>query len=174
MICEFGYNCRHYLPKFQKCRKLIDKCRVREELLAEKWLGTQDTLVYLNSTNDAVIKGVVSGEIAAKFQKDRKLMVGLSVAWQYDDCYLKDSAGVCLYFEQHSGRKIFCLADLKHIDSEHPNYRNMPKESDIRTLENDISKILWEQETARPSAVDGAQDCARAVPIAATICERQQ
>ncbi len=94
-------------------------------------------------------------------------MFGLSVAWQFDDCYLKDSTGVCLYFEQHSGRTISCLTDIKRIDPEHPNNRNMPSESEIRTLENDISKILLEQEAACRKTVDGRQDCAHAVPIAA-------
>jgi hypothetical protein len=83
----------------------------------------------------------MSGEIAVKRQR-RKLKFGVTVASQFDDCALKGSGGVCLYFEGHNGRTISCLADLKGLDAEHPNKSMVPRESDVRDLEDEIGKIL--------------------------------
>ena len=106
MTWEFGYNCTHYLPTLRKCRALIDKRRVRADLVEQKWLGTRDISVYLNLSDDDLIRGVASGAIKTKLQKDGKLMFDVSVAAQYDDCYLADSGGVCLWYAEHDGRKI--------------------------------------------------------------------
>lgn len=149
MVCEFGYNCKHYLPTLQKCRKLIDNYRTRKDLAEQIWLGTEDTLVYLNLSNEALIRGVVSDEIAVK-QLRRKLKFRVTVASQFDDCALKDSGGACLYFARHSGQTISCLADLKNLDAEHPNKSMVPGESDVRDLEDEIGKIL-NQRKARPA-----------------------
>jgi hypothetical protein len=111
-------------------------------LVEEKWLRTQDVLVYLNLSNDALIRGVTSGEIKVKRWKDGKLMFGVSVAAQYDDCYLTNSGGACLYYEAHNETKIACLDDLKHLDAEHPNKRSVPSGSDVRDLEDGLGDII--------------------------------
>jgi hypothetical protein len=112
-------------------------------LVEERWLGIRDVLVYLNLSSDALIRSVTSGEIKAKRQKDGKLMFGISVAAQYDDCFHTNSGGVCLYYEAHNGKKISCLEDLKHLDAEHPNMEKVPSESDVGSLEDAISGIIF-------------------------------
>ena len=43
---HFGYNCKYFLPWFNKCKFLIDHKALREEFCADKWLSLKDALIY--------------------------------------------------------------------------------------------------------------------------------
>ena len=58
MKYHFGHNCKHYLPTLNKCRILIDNYRRREDLVEQKWLSTQDLLIYLNLPHEELIKQI--------------------------------------------------------------------------------------------------------------------
>jgi len=141
MEWHFGYNCKHYLPTLNRCRILIDNYRGREDLVEQKWLNLQDVLVYLNLSNEELIRQITTGEIKAKPQQDGKIMFQVSSAWQWDDCPLANAGGQCFYFESHDGEKISCLAELRNIKEEHPNTKTIPKE-EIRVLESEIIRTI--------------------------------
>ena len=101
MACEFGFNCRHYLPSLRKCRKLIDNYRVRKDLVEEKWLGIRDVLVYLSLSNDALIRSVASGEIKAKRQKDGELTLAYQSLRNTTTASLP-TPGACVSITRHT------------------------------------------------------------------------
>lgn len=138
MEWHFGYNCRHYIPALQKCRKLIDNYGKRADLVEQKWLSARELLLYLGLSRDALFAQIETCKIKVKVQKDGKLTFGLFGAWQYDDCFSKSSGGQCLYYEPHGGMKISCLADLTNIKAEHPNAATEPNEAEIRAFEADV------------------------------------
>lgn len=143
MELDFGYNCKHFVPAFGKCRKLIDSYRSRKDLVEQKWLNSQELLVYLNVSKKGLLGKIASGEIKTKVQKHGKVTFGVSAAWQYDGCYLVGSGGQCLYFEKHNGKTISCLVQLEGLAAaEHPNYCSTPSEADTRTFEDDVFKII--------------------------------
>jgi hypothetical protein len=140
MECHFGYNCKHYLPALNKCRVLIDNYRKRADLVEQKLLSTQDLLIYLNLPNEELIGQIAVGEIKTKPQKDGRVIFQVSSAWQWDDCPLASNGGQCFYFEPHDGKKITCLIQLKGLEAEHPNLKNVPSEEDIRFLNAKLSR----------------------------------
>lgn len=142
MEWHFGYNCKHYLPSMSKCRILIDKYRKREDLVEQKWLTTQDILIYLNLSNEELTRQIYAGHIKAKMQKDGKLVFVVSGAWQYDECTLANGGGQCFYYEPHDGKKISCLMELKELEAQHPNFKNIPTEDAIRLFESEIIKTM--------------------------------
>jgi hypothetical protein len=121
---------------------LIDSYRLRPDLALERWLKTQELLVYLGLSGDDLLRQIASGEIKVKSQQDGKLTFGVRLASQYDDCCLANGGGTCLYFEAHRGRTISCLNDLGHLDAEHPNMENLPSEEDARDLEGKIARVI--------------------------------
>jgi hypothetical protein len=141
MECHFGYNCKHYLPALNKCRVLIDNYRKRADLVEQKLLSTQDLLIYLNLPSEELIGQIAVGEIKTKPQKDGKVMFQVSSAWQWDDCPLASNGGQCFYFEPHDGKKITCLIQLKGLEAEHPNLKDVPSEEDIRIFERKAIEV---------------------------------
>jgi|WetSurMetagenome_2_1015567.scaffolds.fasta_scaffold18864_3 hypothetical protein len=142
MEWHFGYNCRYYLPTLGKCRVLIDNYASRKDLLEQKWLSTQELLVYSRLSNEELVERIVSGEISARQQKDGKLKFIVLVAAQFDDCPLADAGGQCLYFEMHEGKRISCLIELPALRGEHPNLRDVPSQADITVFEGRVLKAL--------------------------------
>ena len=141
MDCQFGYNCKFYLPSLNKCRKLVDNYIIREDLVEKKWLSFQDIMVYLGLSNEELMKRITTGEIKAKPKKDGKIIFQVSSAWQWDDCPLTNDGGQCFYFEAHDGKKISCLAELRKINEEHPNTKTISEE-EIHILETEIMRII--------------------------------
>jgi hypothetical protein len=141
MEYHFGYNCKHYIPTLNKCRVLVDNYRKRADLVEQKWLSTQDLLIYLNLPNEELIGQIATGEIKTRPRKDGTAMFGVSSAWRWDDCPLVSNGGQCFYFDPHDGKKITCLMELKGIEADHPNLRNVPSEEDIRTFERKVIEI---------------------------------
>jgi len=143
MEWHFGYNCKHYLPTSNRCRILIDNYRSREDLLEYKWLNTKDTIIYLNLSNEELIRKITTSEIKVKLQKDGKIMFQILSAWKWDDCPLANAGGQCFYFQSHEGKKISYLFDLKKLEVfKHPNLKNIPSEEDIRIFESEVIKII--------------------------------
>ena len=140
MECHFGYNCKHYLPTLNRCRELIDNYRKRPDLLEQVWLSAQDLLVYFNLTSEELILQIRKREIKSKLKKDGKAMFQISSAWQWDDCPLANAGGQCFYFAPHEGEKISCLVELEGLGAEHPNFRNVPSEEDIKAVEREVIK----------------------------------
>jgi len=138
MEWHFGYNCKHYLPSQNKCRILIDCYRRRPELVEPKWLSAQDVLVYLNLSNEELIRQIINGEIKTKPQKNGRLMFQILAAWEWDNCPLASAGGQCLYF----GEKISCLINLEGLDAERRNRKNIPSEEDIRVVESEVIKAI--------------------------------
>jgi len=139
---QFGYNCSNYLPTLGKCRVLIQNYASRKDLLEQKWLGTQDLLVYLHATKAVLIERVASGDISVRRQKDGKLKFGIQVAAQFDDCPLADAGGQCLYFDRHMGQQISYLAELRDLRAEHPNLRELPTDEDVTRFESEVIQTL--------------------------------
>ncbi len=121
MTCQFGYNCKYYLPMWKKCRKLIDKYLLRKNLLEEKWLDIKQAIIYLNLFNEDQLNLIKGNKIKIKRQKEENLRIGILVPWQYDRCGLADSGGECMYFSPHNGKKISYMAELMNIKDKHPN-----------------------------------------------------
>jgi len=139
MEIEFGWNCRCFVPTLQKCRVLIENYSARKDLLEQRWLSTPELLVYLSATQDEILTRILAGEIAAKRQKDGKLLFGISAPWSYDDCYLRGSGGVCLYYKPHAGPKIAFVEQIKQMNVEHPNATAAPTSADVARFEAEVS-----------------------------------
>ena len=142
MELEFGYNCKHFLPLFGKCRKLIDNYRTQDNLVMLKWLNSRELLVYLNASPEKLLKQIASDEIKTTVQADGTVSFGVSAAWKYDDCFLVGSGGGCLYFEKHNGKTISCLAQLEDSKGQHPNYKLAPSEAEVKTFEVAVTEII--------------------------------
>jgi hypothetical protein len=164
MEWHFGYNCKHFLPlraraaaddgvpvrgpdrkgqpPFQKCRKLIDSYRMRDDLIEQKWLDARELFVYVGLSREELLRQIASGEIKTKLQKDGKATFGVSTSWRYDDCFLATSGGQCLYFEKHHGKTISYLTELKSLDTDHPNVVLTPSEEDLRAFEDYVIRII--------------------------------
>ncbi len=134
MEYQFGYNCKNYLPSLKKCRVLIDDYRKQPDLVEKKLLSAQDLLIYLNITKDELIGQINRGEIKSTSQSG-KATFRIPSAWQWDDCPLSNAGGQCFYFEPHEGKKISCLVELKDLEAEHPNLKNVPSEDDIKAVD---------------------------------------
>ncbi len=135
MEWHFGHNCKHYLPSLKKCRVLIDNYRKRADLVEMKQLNARDLIAYLGLPHEEVIGQVSTGEIAVKPQKTGKVLFRVASAWRWDECPLVEDGGQCLYYEPHDGKKISCLIDLKGLETDHPNLKNLPSEQEIVTFE---------------------------------------
>lgn len=133
MEYQFGYNCKNYLPSLKKCRVLIDEYRKQPDLVEQKLLSAQDLLIYLNLTKEELIGQIKRGEIKSASQSGRAIF-RISSAWQWDDCPLSNAGGQCSYFEPHEGKKISCLVELKDLEAEHPNFKNVPSEDDVKAV----------------------------------------
>src|SRR4051812_36161473 len=98
MEWHFGYNCKFFLPMrvrkaadddlqvcdprdaenrehngqrpFQKCRRLINAYRLRSDLIEQRWLNTAELFVYLNLSNDELLRQIAAGEIIARIKKN--------------------------------------------------------------------------------------------------------
>ena len=138
MEWHFGYNCTYYLPILGKCRILIDNYRNREDLVEQKWLNAKELLIYLGLPNNELIQQMASGEIKVKLPKDSKIMFGVLVAWQYDNCPLANAGGQCFYFESHNGNTISCLMELRGLEDEHPNSKSIPTEEEVKAFESTV------------------------------------
>lgn len=148
MSCDFGYNCAHYVPALGKCRELIRVRGTRPELCEQRWLSAKDALSYLGISVDEMICDIAAKKIGVKVQKDGKLSFAVSGAFRFDDCYLNDSTGVCLYFAPHSGVKIASLADRESVAGKHPNLFEPPTEANALLLKDAALSQLSRAETS--------------------------
>lgn len=76
MAIDFGHNCTLNLPSLRKCRKLIQNYRQRPELQKQRWLSTQNALIYLGTTEDVVIAAV--DRAMSKWLGGRRRQAGFS------------------------------------------------------------------------------------------------
>ncbi len=124
---------------------MIADYKIREDLVEQKWISTEELLVYMNLPNTELIQKIASGEIRVKLPKDGKIKFGVSSAWQYDDCPLADAGGQCFYFEPHDGKTISCLMELRGLEDEHANAKSMPTKEEIRAFESEIIQSIGGQ-----------------------------
>ena len=82
--CDFGYNCKLFLPTLGKCRKLIDSYTTRQELVERRWLSTQELVVYLGVPIEELVRRITVGEIAVRLRQDGKVIYQVSASWQYE------------------------------------------------------------------------------------------
>lgn len=148
MEWHFGYNCKNFVPTFGKCRVLIDLYNKRPDLTADKWLKTRDFLVYWEHSAQELIDQVMRGEVETKKVKKPKnpeedgyWRFRMRCSWAWDDCALAATGGMCMYFEPHDGKKISCIADIRHLDAEHPNMEKVPSDNDVRLVEDQLSEL---------------------------------
>jgi hypothetical protein len=144
MDWQFGYNCKHFLPTLDKCRKLIDDYRPRQELKEfRNMIKTEELLAYSNLTNDDLVRQIASGEIKVqRLKKDGTLKFGLSTSWSYDDCPLAHAGGQCIDFAPHQGTLISCLAERNDIGQEHPNTATLPSNEDVAVFEKEVIRTM--------------------------------
>ena len=140
--CDFGYNCKLFLPTLGKCRKLIDSYTTRQELVERRWLSTRELVVYLGVPSEELVRRITAGEIGVRLQQDGKVIYQISASWQYDDCYLLNSGGQCIYFALHNGVTISCIAGRRGLQTDHPNMSLIPSEGDVRSFESVIRDII--------------------------------
>jgi hypothetical protein len=116
--------------------------RVRQDLVAPKWLNTSDLFVYLGLDETKLLSEVMSGAFTVKRQKDGKLLFSVPAAWAWDDCPLSDSGGVCMDFVAHPGPHIRCLQDLEHWEHPHPSVSCAPSVQEIDRFESQVLKAM--------------------------------
>jgi len=148
MDCQFGYNCKNFVPSLGKCRVLIDRYNKRADLLADKWLNTRDVLAYTGWSPEELIERVKQGEVHAKrvrksnnLERDGHLRFCVRCAWDWDECSMAVTGGTCVFYEPHDGAHITCIADLQHWSEEHPNMRKAPSDNDLRFVEDRLSDL---------------------------------
>ena len=113
MQYQFGYNCSQFIPYFKKCRVHVNGYRKREDLVEEKELKTNEIMIYLGLSEEDLLEKVKTGEIKIKKKKKNNgtPIFKASVAFKYDNCPLALNAGLCKYFEEHTGKKISNLME---------------------------------------------------------------
>jgi hypothetical protein len=141
MDCQFGYNCRSYLPSLGKCRVLVDLRRQRTDLVQDKWLGARDLLIYAGCSPEDVVSQVASGLMGVRRLKNGRLLFRVSASWDWDDCPLGDAGGQCLHFQPHDGQKIACLRELESMSAEHPNIAAVPSDAVVSWTEEYFAHV---------------------------------
>jgi hypothetical protein len=143
---HFGYNCTHFVPSLGKCRVMIERYNKRADLLAEKWLKTREVIVYTDTSAQELLDRVERGEIQAKNvkkpqnpERDGYWRFLIRCSWDWDNCALSATGGMCYFFEPHDGEKIRCIADLRNLDAEHPNLVSILSDDDVRLIEDRLS-----------------------------------
>ena len=101
-----------------------------------------------------MIREIETGRIKVKLQKDGKILFQVLSAWQWDVCPLANSGGQCVYFEQHDGGMISYLVELKGLEAEHPNFKNLPSEEHVRLFQSEVIKAVG----AKPNATNNSAE----------------
>ncbi len=147
MDWQFGYNCTHFVPCLDKCRVKIDRYNKRSDLLADRWLLTREVLMYTGWSSEELVERVERGEVAAKKvdkpinpERDGYLRSCLPCSWEWDDCSMAITGGVCEWYEPHGQAHIGCIADLRNWPEEHPNTAYSPSVEDWRLIED---RLCW-------------------------------
>lgn len=136
---HFGYNCKHYLPSYEKCRVLIEERKKRKELLELKWFPLKEALLYSRFLDFDLVDFIEKKKIKIKMSGKGDVSIGITAAWQYDECPLAHGGGQCMYFVKHSGKQITCLSEINDVDDRHPNNFNIPSEKEIEN----VKKVLF-------------------------------
>jgi hypothetical protein len=99
-------------------------------------------LAYFGASGTELLSKVAVREIEAKRQKDGKPMFGISAPWSFDDCFLRASGGLCLYYQAHNGPQISCIEQLHHPPPTHPNCIAAPTQAEIMAFEQAVAERL--------------------------------
>jgi hypothetical protein len=143
MSLDFGFNCRHYLPRLSKCRIAIDTYLSREDLLEDRWVDVGQALDYLNASGQELIRKVKEGEIESKIIKDGlvALRVKMRGPWSWDDCPLAGTGGQCIDFKAHGGPMIKYVMEIDRLKLRHPNEDLAPSESVVKEVERALTGV---------------------------------
>ena len=144
---HFGYNCKYFLPWFNKCKFLIDHKALREEFCADKWLSLKDALIYtsllgqdlmalVNDHKVKIEKVKIKKGMDKKEEQRQQVRVAFFTAWAYDECPLAEAGGQCLFFKQHTGPLIDNLSEMQAILQKHPNWPNLPEPQEVEPARN--------------------------------------
>lgn len=151
MEWHFGHNCKHFVPTLGKCRVFITRYKQRADLMADKWLKTRDFLVYTGSSPDELVAQVERGEVEAKRikaprnpEQDGFWRIRQRCSWDWDNCALSDTGGYCVFFDLHGGERIACIADLRHLETEHPNMVKVPPADEWMRVEERLTALQAE------------------------------
>lgn len=134
---QFGYNCNNFLPRFEKCKFIIDHKNLREGLYCDKWLSIKDALIYSSLLNLDLMELIKTNKVKVRKDKKKQLIrLGFFTAWGYDECPLAHTGGQCLFFKQHSGNTISRLSDLEMLADNHPNSPKIPSEQEVQSCKD--------------------------------------
>jgi hypothetical protein len=142
---HFGYNCKHYLPWFEKCKLMVEKNRNQKDLMETKWLSVREALIYSSLLNMDLVNLVKKKKVKIKKEDKKPIRLGFFTAWDYDECPLAHCGGQCLYFERHDGNKISCVSDLADQRLGHPNSPKIPTDDEIKLLKNALVPFAQEK-----------------------------
>jgi hypothetical protein len=159
MDWQFGYNCTHFVPALEKCRVKIDRYNRRDDLLADKWLKTREIVVYTGWPAQELMDRIERGEVQAKRilkpknpERDGYIRYRLRCAWDWDSCGMAVTGGMCEFFAATMGPHITCIADLRTIDSAHPNAALAPTFDEVQLIESQMSSMVSDEEAATADA----------------------
>ena len=155
MDWHFGFNCSHFVPTLDKCRVKIGLYNERTDLLGDKWLKTREILVYTGWPAQKLMDQVERGEVEAKKiqkpknpERDGYVRYRLRCSWDWDSCGMAVTGGMCEFYESTDGPHITCIADLRTMDTEHPNAVMVPSDDDVKLVEVQLSGLVVEEGTA--------------------------
>ena len=136
---QFGYNCKHFLPWFDKCKYLIDHKELRKGLYSDKWLSIKDALIYASLLDLDLMTLINNKKVKVKKEKEKQqVRLGFFTAWDYDECPLAHAGGQCLFFKQHNRNTISRLSDLERLAGGHPNSPKVPDEKEIKSFKDKL------------------------------------
>lgn len=146
---QFGYNCKNYLPWYEKCSLLIDERKKQKELLETKWISIKEALIYSSLLKFDLLDFIEKKKIKVKKTGKRKVSIGIEAAWQYDECPLAHYGGQCMYFTAHNNMQINCLAEINSINEKHPNTPMIPDEGEVKLFEKQLIENITQESSKK-------------------------
>lgn len=146
---QFGYNCKNYLPWYEKCAILIDERKKQKELLETKWITIKEALIYSSLLKFDLWDFIETKKIKVKKTGKRKVSIGIEAAWQYDECPLSHYGGQCMYFNEYNNVKVSCLSEVNSVNEKHPNMPTIPDESEIKSFEKKLLGNITQESSGK-------------------------
>ena len=113
---HFGFNCQHFRPNDNRCEIAIERLKEPKYhyLHVKKWVTIEKAAEALGVKLDAVKKMIEAGELKTR----PKSQVCIDQAWDYEQCPLHDTGGICGDYEPCLGKRFDCVVEWRECQKE--------------------------------------------------------
>lgn len=148
MDYQFSISCKNYIPTIDKCRSIIFSNKDRNDLLEIREFSLIESIIYFNYNLEIILEKIRNKEIAVRtFKTTDTIKLKIPTTWNWDDCCLENSGGICIYYEKHPDAKCIKYSDeIKLNNIKHPESTNNQANKLLPDLENKILEIINSEE----------------------------